>query len=404
MNKKMKGIILILAVLALSLLAACKKEKEPISTPEEVSFRAVITEISGTSMLVTPVEGSEELKSSDAFRIPIENMSPSPEPGVGDTVEIVYKGGILETYPASLEEIVSITVIEQAEMPEEASVEEEPQKHPAGEREQQSDVEVCHDKSEVTGPFGTISVDVPENWTWEVCPVDSGTLTYGQYGIILKPVDAISGQIELIYQQNFAVCGTGLEQKEMTLAGVKANCGFYDGRENWEFITFQGNKENVVAQAILCDAWTDDMWNEALQILDTVDLDNSRASGGIGQYTPECENDDISVIMDVRNVTPTGAVVHLNQYDNREQDELIYGMAFSLEKKVGDSWERLPVIVEGDWCFTEEGYPIPQGGDAEMETDWEWLYGTLEPGTYRICKSVSRAHKEYELYAQFILA
>ena len=77
-------------------------------------MQATVIEIENGAMLVKPVEGAWELNSSDLFRIPIQNMEASPEPRIGDTIEVEYDGGILETYPASLENIIYISVVEQS--------------------------------------------------------------------------------------------------------------------------------------------------------------------------------------------------------------------------------------------------------------------------------------------------
>ena len=37
------------------------------------------------------------------------------DPEVGDIVEITYNGGIQETYPASLEDVISIVVVKENE-------------------------------------------------------------------------------------------------------------------------------------------------------------------------------------------------------------------------------------------------------------------------------------------------
>ena len=388
--------ILCAAVLA-CLCTACKKE-ENVMTPEEVSFLAVITEIDSGTMLVTPVEGSEELKSSDAFRVPIEHMPASPEPQVGDTVEIVYYGYILETYPATLEGIKSITVVDPVTEPEEALSDEEIQEPEAAETQPLAGGTAA----EVSGPYGTLCINVPENWTWEACPVDSDKLMYGYYGIILRPTGAKEGQIELIYHDSFAVCGTGLESKDITLAGGPAMMGIYDRKPDWDFIIFRGANEGVVAQTKMCETWTDGMWAEALTILDSASFDADRKEGGIGQFCRESENDTIAVLMEVRHVTPTGATVRFHQYDNMDHGALIYGQGFYLERQTDSGWEKLPEVID-EWAFTEEGYPIPQGGEAEIDTQWEWLYGALGPGTYRICKSVWRGEAEYKLCAQFVL-
>lgn len=86
------------------------------SNPPRNAMIAIVTGIDNGSMLVTPVEGSWELNSSDLFRIPIQNMESSPEPRVGDMIEVEYDGGILETYPASFENIIYISVVEQSDV------------------------------------------------------------------------------------------------------------------------------------------------------------------------------------------------------------------------------------------------------------------------------------------------
>ena len=87
-----KTLICIAMLIFTAALASCGKKKT-----EEFTFRATITEIQNGSMLVTPTEGSDELRSSDSFLVKIENMPSSPEPEVGDIVEITYDGGMQET-------------------------------------------------------------------------------------------------------------------------------------------------------------------------------------------------------------------------------------------------------------------------------------------------------------------
>ena len=85
---------------------------QPSGTAEDpYTMVAVITEIQNGTLLVRPVDGSWELSSSDSFSIPIHHMPASPEPRVGDMLQIKYNGYILETYPASLGEIYSIEVV-----------------------------------------------------------------------------------------------------------------------------------------------------------------------------------------------------------------------------------------------------------------------------------------------------
>ena len=85
------------------------------STPDRMRFEAEILEIYDGNYLVKPVEGSWELNSADRIEVPIRNVHPSPEPEIGDVIEIEYSGEILETYPARITEAFSIRVVKEAE-------------------------------------------------------------------------------------------------------------------------------------------------------------------------------------------------------------------------------------------------------------------------------------------------
>ncbi len=102
------------AIVACAVVTVCfatnPKQDLPI---EQRTVQARITEVEDRSFLVTPVEGAWELSSSDLFRVSITNMPPSPEPQVGDIVEIAYDGYILESYPAQFGTVYGIRVVSQ---------------------------------------------------------------------------------------------------------------------------------------------------------------------------------------------------------------------------------------------------------------------------------------------------
>lgn len=83
---------------------------EGFSNEAHQVFQAEILEIHDGYYLVKPVEGSWELSSADRIEVPIRNVRPSPEPEVGDAIEIEYSGEILETYPARIADVYSIKV------------------------------------------------------------------------------------------------------------------------------------------------------------------------------------------------------------------------------------------------------------------------------------------------------
>lgn len=118
----MKHRLLITAALCLSLTACGTDAGAPISQQPEQQVteqtdaatsicRVTITEISGNTLTVTPVDGSWELNSSDKFTISAEQLDESVTPTVGMTLEITYDGSLLETYPESFSGIQKVTVV-----------------------------------------------------------------------------------------------------------------------------------------------------------------------------------------------------------------------------------------------------------------------------------------------------
>ena len=79
------------------------------------TFRAQILSIQDGFFLVEPESGSREWNEWEILRIPMKNMDPSPEPEVGDVIEIDYDGKIEESTPAQINAVYHIRVVEGAE-------------------------------------------------------------------------------------------------------------------------------------------------------------------------------------------------------------------------------------------------------------------------------------------------
>lgn len=110
-----RQLLLILTMSLILLAAACGTSsggESKVGGDETVTFQATIIEIQDDCYLVEPVEGSAELNSADRITIPMTNMEPSPEPEVGDGLEIEYDGSIAESYPAQITKVYSIRVTE----------------------------------------------------------------------------------------------------------------------------------------------------------------------------------------------------------------------------------------------------------------------------------------------------
>lgn len=84
-----------------------------VRTPDivKVIFEATVLEINDNYYLVEPVEGSQELNSSNRIEVPIPNPDSTLSPEVGDIIKITYNGDIMETHPAQLGEVYNIRII-----------------------------------------------------------------------------------------------------------------------------------------------------------------------------------------------------------------------------------------------------------------------------------------------------
>ncbi len=99
-------------ILALALLTtACTRG---VIIEENATFSANVLEVDKQYILVKPLEGEQELNSSDRIRVSLRDGDSGvfEEISVGDTVEITYDGVIAESYPAQINGALGIKVTE----------------------------------------------------------------------------------------------------------------------------------------------------------------------------------------------------------------------------------------------------------------------------------------------------
>lgn len=85
---------------------------EPATTTD-VIFDAEVLEVHDGFLLAEPMEESPTYMGPGLIEVPLTNPSASPEPAVGDVIRVTFNGLILETYPARIQEVYSIQVIQE---------------------------------------------------------------------------------------------------------------------------------------------------------------------------------------------------------------------------------------------------------------------------------------------------
>lgn len=206
------------------------------------TFQAVVKKIEDTAVLIEPVEGAWALNSSDSIRIGKEDFPEGEDIKTGDTIEISCDGMVLETYPAMLAKIYDVRLVKSTE------------------------------KIYAEGNEGNFGLLIPEGWSYEIFGEDNSEEIFGKYGIHFYPEGSEKGYIEVSLQENFGVCGTGLVQQEINLAGDRAVAGYYDEAQKiWDFIRFEGKNEKIVAQQYEAEEWFAENKDTIMDILDSLE-------------------------------------------------------------------------------------------------------------------------------------
>ena len=89
-----------------------------------------------------------------------------------------------------------------------------------------------------------------------------------------------------------------------------------------------------------------------------------------------------NVTMTVSDVTPAGAVVTIQ--DSNEAP-FVYGEWFQIEREKDGIWYEVKTKIS-NYGFNEIGWLTDENGGLTMDVNWEWLYGKLPAGHYRILK------------------
>ena len=259
------------------------------------------------------------------------------------------------------------------------------------------------------GPYGRISVDLPADWTSMPYSTDSEKSNSGSYGMWIRPASLEGeGYIDLCFMQTFGVCGTGLRQEQITLAGEKAWVGTYDNHKMWDFISFKGKYDGIVALTTMTEEWPANYRASELTILDSLQFEPDIATGAVSYFRNDSEIPEIGLIAEAKDISSSGATIRFRVWDPElASGELEYGNDYSLERLENDAWIAAPIIYEGEWAVTEEAYIIskdPDSKGSEWTVNWEWLYGKLEPGDYRICKQILdfRGTGNYDKYSIYV--
>ena len=96
------------------------------------------------------------------------------------------------------------------------------------------------------------------------------------------------------------------------------------------------------------------------------------------------------VTLEAENVTANGLTLVCTQTGGKPTGSLQTGSWYIVEKWTQETgWKEVDYVPqEYDIAWTQEAYMIPMEDQAKWEVNWEWLYGELTTGKYRIGKEI----------------
>ena len=246
---------------------------------------------------------------------------------------------------------------------------------------------------------------------YELLEVDDENLVCADYGINLFFTDDPDNYIQIGYGF-LGVCGTGLEEKEITLAGDTAYCGFYDGSDKWDFISFEGKNAGIFANNFFSAEWSENIDSEFMNVLDTLEYDPDTKSGAIAYYKSDSENTRYGIYLTAKNITSTGAMLQISRYKDKNDYEITFGEDFILEKKTNDGWKEVDIAATGEYGYNDIALIVSDDYDetdtAYTTYDYEWdrIYGEIGSGKYRIRVNFQISDNDslkdsFSLYAYF---
>jgi hypothetical protein len=99
-------------------LTGCNWNKASKVSNKEKYFEATVLSVSSNSLLVEPSEGTTERNSADKIEISTSNIDDEDsllylsKAAIGDKIRIGYMDDIKESYPAKINEVFHISLIE----------------------------------------------------------------------------------------------------------------------------------------------------------------------------------------------------------------------------------------------------------------------------------------------------
>lgn len=113
-------------------------------------------------------------------------------------------------------------------------------------------------------------------------------------------------------------------------------------------------------------------------------------------------NANTNIVLEIVDGTlsPSGVVIKMTNHSGKN---LIYGEGFTLQELIDEKWYFVPYEGADEHNIPAIGYSLDPNRNEEKKITWDYPYGTLSEGSYRLIMSFSEegSSQEYNTAVEF---
>ena len=95
-----------------------------------------------------------------------------------------------------------------------------------------------------------------------------------------------------------------------------------------------------------------------------------------------------NIKISISDISTSGATIIIK---DTNKIPYTYGEWYKIEKEENGKWYEVKTIID-NYGFNDIGYLVNENNEVKFVIDWEWLYGELPLGCYRILKQVNNQY------------
>ena len=368
-----KLFIFIAALFAMFSAAGCETgQKNTVQ-----AFKAEIIEIKDGMVLTEPLAGEAVLASSGRISFSKDGLS-DISAKEGDIVEVKYTGDIKESYPAS------VTAVDW-ELISSPSAEEAPLA--SGYITDDFDTAKAMFAAYGESPsknggdapfFDTVSYDF---WVWYDF---FSSVKKGDEAAVMIADRTDEGDTVLTYAAY--VNGSFYTASDFSRDAFNAGDAYSESSYKYikeyihkGYVSYYLVNDSSLSYEDIMDGYLSSSWGKIPDAAFLAYFDLTDVSAYIYDDFPL-----VSAYVKPESISGEGLVLVI---ENDEEKDASFGSYYSLEKRNGLAWEKLPYVSKENMGWHDISYPVGKKSGCEFTINWEPIYGSLKSGEYRITKS-----------------